>query len=212
MTNRSTPLLSWSIVAVALIVFAMASILGGPRTAFDVNLIHALAADRAAHTGLTSVAIPLTNAGGAPGMIAILAITVIVLAVKHRWRDALIFAAIVLSGRAVVELIKLAVHRPRPAFGPYPVSVSSLSFPSAHAANSMMTFLALALLVVPARPRVPAIGVALVLTGAIGATRPYLGVHWPSDVIAGWAFGIAWVVSLATASHYWRASDAARAA
>lgn len=202
---------SWLIVAIALIVFVLAGLLGGPGAAFDVNLIHSLAADRAAHPGLTAVVIPVTNAGGAGGMIALLVNVAGLLAFQRRWRAALVFAGIVLSGRAIDELIKLLVDRPRPAFDAHPVSVTSLSFPSAHAANSMITLLAIALLIVPARMRTVAICLALAITGVIGSTRPFLGVHWPSDVVGGWAFGIAWVVTLAKASHYWRASGESRA-
>lgn len=202
---------SWLIVAIALIVFVLAGLLGGPRAAFDVNLIHSLAADRAAHPALTAVVIPVTNAGGAAGMIALLVIVAGFLAFQRRWRAALVFAGIVLSGRAIVELIKTLVDRPRPAFDVHPVTVSSLSFPSAHAANSMITLLAIALLVVPARRRTVAICLALATTAMIGSTRPFLGVHWPSDMVGGWAFGIAWALTLAKASHYWRASDAFRA-
>lgn len=201
---------SWLIVAIALIVFVFAGLLGGPGAALDVNVIHSLTADRAAHPGLTAVVIPVTNAGGAVGMIALLVIVAGLLALQRRWRAALVFVGIVLSGRAIVELIKPLVDRPRPAFDAHPVNVSSLSFPSAHAANSMITMLAIALLVVPARMRTVAICLALAVTGVIGSTRPYLGVHWPSDIVGGWAFGIAWVLTLAKASHYWRASDAPR--
>lgn len=202
--------LAWIIAAMALIVFAFAGWLGGPGTPVDVKLIHALAADRAVNPAATSVAIALTNVGGAAGMIAILVAVLALLAFGRRWKQAAAFGGIVLGGRLVVESLKLLVDRPRPSFGPYPVGVSSLSFPSAHSANSMITFLAIALLVVPARYRAVAVTAAVALSGVVGATRPYLGVHWPSDVVGGWAFGVAWVVSLAIASDYWRASRANR--
>ncbi len=198
--------------ALALVIFVVAALFGGPGSLSDIDAIKALATFRLAHPGLTSAAIGLTNVGGAPGMIAILVAVLALLAYRKHWRQAAAFAAIVLGGRAVVELIKLAIHRPRPAFGPYPVNVASYSFPSAHAANSMITLLAMALVVAPARYRTGAVLAAIVISGIIGSTRPYLGVHWPSDVIAGWAFGIAWVTALATASNYWLASDANRSA
>ena len=72
------------------------------------------------------------------------------------------------------------------------------------AGNSMLTFLAIALIAVPDRWRGRAVSLAIVASLAIGATRPYLGVHWPSDVIGGWAFGIAWVVALVALSRRWR--------
>ena len=77
------------IVATALIVFVLAGLLGGPAAAFDVNSIHALVADRAAHPALTAIAIPVTNAGGAAGMIAVLVIVAGILAFQRRGRAAL---------------------------------------------------------------------------------------------------------------------------
>lgn len=205
------PRLPWLIAAVALIVFVLAGLLGGPAASPDIAYIHTLGAERAAHPALTSLAITVTNIGGAPGMIAILVVVIGVLAFQRRWKKAAVFGGIVLGGRVVVEVLKLLVDRPRPSFGPYPVSVSSLSFPSAHAANSMITFLAIATLIIPARFRVIAVTAAVSLSAVVGTTRPFLGVHWPSDVVGGWAFGIGWVVMLARASDYWLASDEFRA-
>ena len=206
MSDRANPSrLPWLIAAVALIAFIIAGLIGGPTAAHDVELIRTLGAERTAHPALTSLAITVTNIGGAPGMIAILVAVIGVLAFQRRWKKAAVFGGIVLGGRVVVELVKLLVNRPRPSFGPYPVSVSSLSFPSAHAANSMITFLAIAMLIIPARFRVIAVTAAVSLSVVVGGTRPVLGVHWPSDVLGGWAFGIAWVVTLARASDYWLA-------
>ena len=204
--------LMWLTASLALVIFAAAALFGGPGSLSDIDAIKALANVRAAHAELTSFAIGLTNVGGAPGMIAILMVVLAVLAFRKQRKQAVTFALIALGGRAIVELIKLAVHRPRPAFGPYPVNVASFSFPSAHAANSMITLLAIAMLVVPARYRVMAVTAAVSLSGIIGATRPFLGVHWVSDVVAGWTFGIAWVTALATASDYWLASREIRQA
>jgi undecaprenyl-diphosphatase len=97
----------------------------------------------------------------------------------------------VLIGRIGIEVIKLVVDRARPSLEEHPVVVHSQSFPSGHAGNSMITFLALALFVAPERWRVPAVTVAVMAAIAMGATRPLLGVHWPSDVLAGWIYGAA---------------------
>ena len=73
------------------------------------------------------------------------------------------------------------------------VLTHSLSFPSAHAANSMIVFPALVLFLIPQR-RGPAMVAAIVASLLVGASRPLLGVHWPSDVVAGWAIGAAWLL------------------
>ena len=138
-------------------------------------------------------------------MIAILVAGMAALAMARKWRAALLLGLVVLSGRIAVETLKILIDRPRPDFGPYPVTVSSLSFPSGHAANSMMTFLAMALILTPERSRRSAVAAAVVASIVIGSTRPFLGVHWTSDVIGGWAFGIAWVVAGTELGRRWQA-------
>ena len=113
----------------------------------------------------------------------------------HR-RTAFLFLGITLAGRTLVEAQKFGVHRLRPDDLEHLVPVKSLSFPSAHAANSMMLWLTLALLTAPPRWRAPAMVAALTVAFLVGLTRPMLGVHWPSDVVGGWAFGAAWVLAM----------------
>lgn len=194
MSRSSEPIFYWALIIAALLLFVVAGLVGGQGNMRDVAAIHSLAAERAAHIGLTGQAIVITRFGGAPYLFGILLIAIAWLAYARRWRSAISLAAIVLGGRIAVELLKLAIGRPRPHFSPYPVEIASLSFPSGHAANSMITFLALALIAAPAKYRAPAIAAAIAVSVLIGVTRPLLGVHWPSDVVGGWAFGIAWVV------------------
>ena len=184
------------VATIATIIFVLAAAFGGPGAIADIDAIHWLGTARAANAQLTAAAIAITTIGGAPAMTAILLGAMTILALRHRLRLGLLLGMVMLGGRIAVELLKLAIDRPRPHFGPYPVEVASLSFPSGHAANSMITFLALALIAAPARFRGKAVAAAVSLSVIIGATRPFLGVHWPSDVIGGWAFGIAWVTAL----------------
>ncbi len=111
------------------------------------------------------------------------------LALRRRWRDALWLALTLAGGRLAVEALKLAVMRPRPPLADRLEWVTSWSFPSAHSAGTMITCLAIALVLGGgARRIVPALAVAL----AIGWTRAALAVHWPGDVLAGLGFGMAW--------------------
>ena len=82
-----------------------------------------------------------------------------------------------------------------PTLEPHLVMVKTSSFPSGHATSSMIFFLTLALvLTAGTRWQRPAAVGAILLSLAIGTSRVMLGVHWPSDVIGGWAFGLLWVL------------------
>ena len=191
-------------VALAISLFVFAGLVGGPDFGPDIGGIYRLAMERTEHPRLTTTAIMLTQIGGVQGLLAILLLAGAFLADARKWRHLIAMTAIVIGGRVMIEVLKLAIDRPRPAFGPHPVEVHSLSFPSGHAGNSMITFLAIAFIAAPARWRGRAVAIALVASIAIGATRPLLGVHWPSDVIGGWALGIGWVVGLSALSRSWR--------
>lgn len=106
-------------------------------------------------------------------------------------REAVLLLLIVFSGRAMVELQKYLVDRARPA-EEHLETVHSMSFPSAHAANSMIVFLSIALLMFGNRLLIAA---ALLISFAIGLSRVMLGVHWPSDVVGGWTFGLFWTLA-----------------
>jgi membrane-associated phospholipid phosphatase len=139
----------------------------------------------------------LTELGGAAVLLPATALGAALLAWRRDWRDATLLVAITLSGRLLVELQKAGIGRLRPETSEHLVAVSNLSFPSGHAANSAIVWLSLALLLPrTAKGRAAAIWAAVWLTLAIGVTRVMLGVHWPSDVIGGWSFGLAWTLLL----------------
>jgi undecaprenyl-diphosphatase len=102
--------------------------------------------------------------------------------------------AIVVSGRLLVEYLKLWIGRPRPDLEFQAVAVQSLAFPSGHAANSMTAFVAIALFCAPKSERKVALIAAIGASLLVGLSRPLLGVHWPSDVLGGWIFGLLWAV------------------
>jgi undecaprenyl-diphosphatase len=102
---------------------------------------------------------------------------------------------IILVGRALAEAQKYSIARVRPDLEPHLVVVKTSSFPSGHATSSMIFYLTLALaLTAGTRWRRLASGGAILLSLLIGTSRVMLGVHWPSDVIGGWAFGMVWVL------------------
>jgi undecaprenyl-diphosphatase len=114
------------------------------------------------------------------------------------------------TGRALVILQKAYFARLRPEEDLRLVEVSYQSFPSGHAANSAIAYVGLALLLFddPKQRRVAA-AVAMVLAMLIGISRPMLGVHWPSDVIAGWAFGLMWIALIFSIMERWKPRRAA---
>ena len=99
-----------------------------------------------------------------------------------------------LVGRGLTEAQKYWVARARPDLEPHLVLVQTSSFPSGHATSSMIFYLTLALAIAPAGWRRVAARGAIVLSFLIGLSRVMLGVHWPSDVIGGWCFGLLWVL------------------
>lgn len=147
---------------------------------------------------LKQAMIDVTALGGANLLPVIVAAAAGFVALMRRWLTLALVLAGTISGSLAVGLAKAAVARPRPAVVDHLVEVGSASFPSGHAANSAIVYLTLALLLsqIIERPaaRGYVIGMAGLLVGAIGVSRVYLGVHWPSDVIAGWSFGVLWAL------------------
>jgi undecaprenyl-diphosphatase len=164
-------------------------LLGGPGDAADrraLGLFH--------FPALVPAALLVTRLGNAYVLLPLCAVAAATLAWAGRRRAALLFVVLILSGRLLVEIEKRLVARPRPDPSGRLDSVASMSFPSAHAANSTIAWLGLALLAADPRLRPAAVAAALVLAVLVGLTRLVLAVHWPSDVIAGWAFGAAWTL------------------
>jgi len=138
----------------------------------------------------------LTELGSWWATLSATALAAVFLLIRGQHRRSAALVLVVLTGRLSVDLLKLWLDRPRPALVDYDVVVHSLSFPSGHAGNSTITYLTLALILGPVVGSTRAlVAVAALLTFVIGLTRPMLGVHWPTDVLAGWAWGIAWTLS-----------------
>jgi undecaprenyl-diphosphatase len=112
-----------------------------------------------------------------------------------RGRLGALLLLIALLGRGLSEVQKYWIARARPDLEPHLVVVKTSGFPSGHATSSMIFCLTLALaLTSHTRWRRAAAVAAVLLSLLIGTSRVMLGVHWPSDVIGGWAFGMLWVL------------------
>ena len=115
-------------------------------------------------------------------------------------RAAAFFLLVAIAGGGVLsEALKHVFARPRPELVAHLVDVHTMSFPSGHAMASAVTFLTLGALLtrVQGRRRLKAylLSIAILLTFLVGASRVYLGVHWPTDVLAGWCAGAAWAMA-----------------
>jgi undecaprenyl-diphosphatase len=144
---------------------------------------------------LAQAALWLTEFGGSPVLIPLSVIVALIAwRLRNDWRAPAWFLAMTLTGRLLVELQKALAMRLRPDTLEQLAPITSYAFPSGHSGNSFMVYLGAALLLARGRRRPWALAAATLFAVAIGLTRPMLGVHWPSDVVAGWSFGLFWTL------------------
>jgi undecaprenyl-diphosphatase len=165
-----------------------------------VTALHDFAAERpAVHAFFAFV----TDLGAGRPLWVVGAIAVVLLVCRRQWFRALAWTAGLLVSTQVTPLLKGEFRRARPPF----VDWKDFSFPSGHAFGSAATYgmLALAVLVVfhPSRWRWLVAGVLWAWIGLIVLSRPMLGVHYPSDVLAGLSLGLGWAFYWAALADWW---------
>lgn len=140
----------------------------------------------------------ISGLGGIGVLSLLVLVSVIFLVISNKGKTAFFVTFATLSGAVLSSLLKLGFDRPRPDLIPHLTHVYSASFPSGHAMVSTVVYLTLGTLinrvVSGLWSKVFIMAVAILLSGLIGLSRLYLGVHWPSDVLAGWAAGAAWAL------------------
>ncbi|MBZ9672205.1 phosphatase PAP2 family protein [Mesorhizobium sp. ES1-3] len=140
----------------------------------------------------------ITSLGSTSVLALVTTATIIYLLLIRRRGTALLILVAVAGGEVLSSLLKVGVDRPRPELVSHLVNETSLSFPSGHAMLSAVTYLTLGSLAarfLPGRTaKVYVLFLAVLTTVLVGVSRIYLGVHWPSDVLAGWCAGFAWAM------------------
>jgi undecaprenyl-diphosphatase len=120
------------------------------------------------------------------------------LLLRGAYSRVLLLLGSVAGGLVLNSLLKSGFDRPRPDLVPHGTEVLTTSFPSGHAMLSAVVYLTLGAMVASVQSTRPLrtyfLAVAIVLTLMIGGSRVYLGVHWPSDVLAGWTAGASWAI------------------
>jgi undecaprenyl-diphosphatase len=170
-------------------------------TGFDRSVTAWLVDHRA--SWLTTVARALSTVGSQGVLLPLVAVVAIVLVARGPRRPAGLLVIIWAGAIELYSLAKTVVDRPRPPMHLWLTSASGQAFPSGHATQSLSTFAALALVAAALVPiaRRPALALAAVVAAGVGWSRVYLGVHWATDVLAGWLAAASWVALVAWLAH-----------
>ena len=156
----------------------------------------------------------LTAVGG----IAMLSLTTAAVAgylvMARRFRAAAFVVVATVGGLFISSALKASFDRPRPDIVPHLSHVMTSSFPSGHSFMSATVYLTLGILlaglVESTRLKIYFIGVALLITGLVGVSRVYMGVHYPTDVLAGWSGGLVWATLCGLVERWLRRRGALR--
>ncbi|MDZ8051431.1 MAG: phosphatase PAP2 family protein [Aulosira sp. ZfuVER01] len=162
--------------------------------AWDVPIL--LVIHSTAQPQLDVFASTLTKFGVFWGVFPVATAIALVLFIRRRWRELAYFITTLLGSILINRTAKILLHRVRPHLWESPSPEFDYGFPSGHAMSSMTLVAALVILTWGSRW-----GMLVLITGglfvlAIGWTRLYLGVHYPSDILAGWMASVAWATGV----------------
>ena len=163
----------------------------GETLAFDRSLLEAI--NTTSSPLSDSFFVGVTDLGGVVGIITLTLIGLAVLLTKRRYQSAVILAASVAGAAAINLVLKFMFERVRPDLWQQLITETSYSFPSGHAMITSVLAFAVIAIAWKTRYRITAIVVALGFMVVISYSRLYLGVHYPTDILAGWLVSAAWV-------------------
>jgi membrane-associated phospholipid phosphatase len=208
------PVRDWrrtAFVAAALLLLAGLLIAVASTGGFVGRDAAALAEATEERTGtLNSAAVTLTEIGNTIASATLATVAAGVCWWRGRRDDAVFLVATMATASLVFTLVKQLLERPRPPASAQVVRETNESLPSGHATMSAVVLASIVVVAWPhlaVRGRALLVAVAVLWSGTIGATRIYLGVHWFSDVVAGWTLGLAWAAVGATALFWWRTRE-----
>jgi undecaprenyl-diphosphatase len=166
----------------------------GSTQPFDDAIMHWVGAHQSSRVQSVMLEATSLGTGTVVGMIVLIAGTFLWL--NHHRHSAVLLVVATLGGSLLDNLLKIGFRRPRPQIFEWGTTASSFSFPSGHAMSSVVVYGTVAYLVARLQRNVHARVLTFVLAACIivmiSVSRVYLGVHYPSDILAGFLIGLAW--------------------
>lgn len=149
-----------------------------------------------ARSQLDTTAVTLTQFGSSTVLLPVVSTIALVMLLKKRWRSLIYLLTTVIGSAIINRAVKLLIHRVRPDLWTSPAPELDFGFPSGHAMNSMTLVAALVILTWGSPWCLLVLIGGSVYAIAIAWTRLYLGVHFPSDILAGWMVSVAWAIGV----------------
>ena len=196
--SRLVGLLLGMLVASSLLFSKLAEDVAGEESIVSFDRMVSVSLHAHATALATGVLSAVTWLGGAQVLIAVTLVTAVWLLRRRRVAHAALMGMALAGGDWLNALLKATFDRPRPSFSEPIATAAGFSFPSGHAMSSLTVYGALAFVIAASvksrRARLLGVVSLAALVVAIGFSRVYLGVHYVSDVLAGYSAGIAWLM------------------
>jgi undecaprenyl-diphosphatase len=201
---RLTPAVSLAVAALCGAIVAAGAVVVPARGGFLFDAPVTEAVRDPAGGSVDQAARIVTRIGDTPIMIVLVVVVALVLVWRGAARGAVFVAGVVALAALVTATAKLLVARHRPLLSAPRIDATGYAYPSGHATATAALWLALLISVGPGRARHVVAGVGALVVVAVGASRVYLGVHYPTDVLAGWLVAVTCCVLAIALCGGWR--------
>jgi undecaprenyl-diphosphatase len=193
---RRWPTFAFALLALGLFALLALAMQQGATAAWDHALLQLARQWRAAHPAVAPAMLQFSSLGGTPVLTLFTLLATGYLCILRRPARAAALATAMVSGVLVQDALKAAFGRARPDPAFAALVQEGLSFPSGHATMSAVFYLSVGVLVAQCQDRrqvrVFVVAMAVFIACLVGLSRVMLGLHWASDVLAGWALGAGW--------------------